>query len=111
MRILVTGSNGFIGRNLVWNLREIRDGKNQTRPSLNITQIIGINSGDPVEKWEDYCKQCDFVFHLAGVNRPSDNSEFMKVNCGAAKFLLDTLKKVGNTCPVMFDTGISIRTI
>lgn len=102
MRILVTGSNGFIGRNLVWNLREIRDGKNQTRPSLNITEINGVSSETPVEKWEEYCKNCDFVFHLAGVNRPKDTSDFMKVNCGAAQFLIDTLKKVGNTCPVMF---------
>ena len=102
MRILVTGSNGFIGRNLVWNLREIRDGKNQTRPSLNITQISGINVDDTEDKWKELCAQCDFVFHFAGVNRPSDNSEFMKVNRGAAKLLLDTLKEVGNTCPVMF---------
>ncbi len=102
MRILVTGSNGFLGRNIVWNLREIRDGKNQTRPALNITNIVGVNADTPPEKWEEYCSNCDFVFHLAGVNRPSDNSEFMKVNCGTAKYLLDTLKKVGNTCPVMF---------
>ena len=102
MRILVTGSNGFIGRNLVWNLREIRDGKNQTRPSLNITEINGVSSETPVEKWEEYCSNCDFVFHLAGVNRPKNTSDFMKVNCGAAQFLIDTLKKVGNTCPVMF---------
>ena len=102
MRILVTGSNGFIGRNLVWNLREIRDGKNQTRPSLNITEINGVSSETPVEKWEEYCRNCDFVFHLAGVNRPKNTSDFMKVNCGAAQFLIDTLKRVGNTCPVMF---------
>ena len=102
MRILVTGSNGFIGRNLVWNLREIRDGKNQTRPALNITNIVGVSVDTPPETWEEYCKNCDFVFHLAGVNRPSDNTEFMKVNHGSAKYLLDTLKKVGNTCPVMF---------
>ena len=102
MKILVTGSNGFLGRNIVWNLREVRDGKNQTRPALNITNIVGVSVDTPPETWEEYCKNCDFVFHLAGVNRPSDNSEFMKVNHGSAKYLLDTLKKVGNTCPVMF---------
>ncbi len=102
MKILVTGSNGFIGRNLVWNLREIRDGKNQTRPSLLITEIYGISEESPLDEWEEYCSKCDFVFHLAGVNRPSDASEYMSGNLGPATTLIDTLKKTGNTCPVMF---------
>ncbi len=101
MRILVTGSNGFIGRNLVWNLREIRDGKNQTRPSLNITEIYGYDLESAEEELENACSRADFVFDLAGVNRPKDNTEFMTGNFGFASKLLDTLKKCGNTCPVM----------
>ena len=101
MRILVTGSNGFIGRNLVWNLREIRDGKNQTRPSLNITEIYGYDLESTEDELENACSRADFVFDLAGVNRPKDNSEFMTGNFGFASKLLDTLRKCGNTCPVM----------
>ena len=101
MRILVTGSNGFIGRNLVWNLREIRDGKNQTRPSLNITEIYGYDLESTEEELENACSRADFVFDLAGVNRPKDNSEFMTGNFGFASKLLDTLRNCGNTCPVM----------
>ena len=101
MRILVTGSNGFIGRNLVWNLREIRDGKNQTRPNLNITEINGYNiDSDPTEL-EERCKKCDFVFHFAGINRPKDDSEFLEGNRDSMAILIDTLKRVGNNCPVM----------
>ena len=101
MRILVTGSNGFIGRNLVWNLREIRDGKNQTRPNLNITEINGYNIDSAPTELEERCKKCDFVFHFAGINRPKDDSEFLEGNRDSMAILIDTLKKVGNTCPVM----------
>ena len=101
MKVLVTGSNGFIGRNLVWNLREIRDGKNQTRPNLNITEIYGYDLDSTEEELENACSRADFVFDLAGVNRPKDTSEFMQGNFGFASKLLDTLKKCGNTCPVM----------
>ncbi len=106
MNILVTGSNGFVGRNLVWNLREIKDGKNQTRQNLRITEIFGYNLGDSQADLEKACKRCDFVFNLAGVNRPKDKSEFMEGNCDFANTLLNTLKKVGNTCPVMLSSSI-----
>lgn len=101
MKILVTGSNGFVGRNLVWNLRELRDGKNKTRPNLTITEIYGYDVETSVEDFEYACQRVDFVFNLAGVNRPKDNSEFMEGNFGFASTLLDTLKKYGNKCPVM----------
>lgn len=101
MKILVTGSNGFIGRNLVWNLREIRDGKNQTRPNLNITEINGFNIDSNPNDLIELCKKCDFVFHFAGVNRPKEDSEFIEGNCGSITTLVETLKQVGNTCPVM----------
>lgn len=101
MRILVTGSNGFVGRNLVWNLKELRDGKNGTRPNLTITEIYGYDTGIPQEKLELACERCDFVFNLAGVNRPKENAEFMEGNYGFASVLLDTLKAHHNTCPVM----------
>lgn len=101
MKILVTGSNGFVGRNLVWNLRELRDGKNKTRSNLTITEIYGYDVETSVEDLEYACQRVDFVFNLAGVNRPKDNAEFMEGNFGFASTLLDTLKKYGNNCPVM----------
>lgn len=105
MKILVTGSNGFVGRNLVWNLKEIRDGKNRTRPNLDITEIYGIDKDYKPEELEYACSHTDFVFNLAGVNRPKDNSEFMEGNFGFASTLLDTLKSCGNTCPVMLSSS------
>ena len=106
MKILVTGSNGFVGRNLVWNLKEIRDGKNHTRPNLAITEIYGYDIGSTQEELEYACSRADFVFNFAGVNRPKDQKEFMEGNFGFASTLLDTLKKCGNTCPVMFSSSI-----
>ena len=106
MRILVTGSNGFVGRNLVWNLREIMQGKNQTRPELRITEIFGYDLGSPDEYLKNACEKCDFVFNLAGVNRPKDTSEFMEGNYGFADKLLGELKKAGNKCPVMLSSSV-----
>ena len=101
MKILVTGSNGFVGRNLVWNLKELRDGKNGTRPDLTITEIYGYDIGSTKEDLDTACSRCDFVFHLAGVNRPKETAEFMEGNYGFASVLLDTLKAHHNACPVM----------
>lgn len=106
MKILVTGSNGFVGRNLVWNLKELRDGKNGTRPALTITEIYGYDIGSTRETLEAACKRCDFVFNLAGVNRPKEAAEFMEGNYGFASILLDTLKRFGNNCPVMLASSV-----
>ncbi len=106
MKVLVTGSNGFVGRNLVWNLKNIRDGRNRTRENLVITEIYGYDIGSSKESLELACSRADFVFNLAGVNRPKDEKEFMEGNFGFASKLLDTLKKCGNTCPVMLASSI-----
>lgn len=106
MRILVTGSNGFVGRNLVWNLKELRDGKNGTRPGLMITEIYGYDVGSSREELDRACAGCDFVFNLAGVNRPKEAGEFMEGNFGFASELLDTLKAHHNTCPVMLASSV-----
>lgn len=106
MKILVTGCNGFVGRNLVWNLKEIRDGKNRTRSNLMITEIYGYDTDSTLEDLTYACERVDFVFNLAGVNRPKDASEFMEDNLGFAGTLLNTLKQCGNTCPVMLSSSI-----
>ena len=80
MNILITGSAGFAGRNLVENIKNIRDGKNRTRPDLTITTIYEYDTDSPPSLLEEACAHCDFVFHLAGVNRPEDPSDFMKGN-------------------------------
>lgn len=105
MKILVTGSKGFVGQNLVWNLKEIRDGKNRTRPNLFITEIYEYDKESNIEDLEYACEQVDFVFNLAGVNRPKEKSEFMEGNFGFASHLLETLKIYNNTCPVMLSSS------
>lgn len=105
MVILVTGSEGFVGKNLIWNLKEIRDGKNRTRPNLAITEIYGYDKDSSQDELENACKRADFVFNLAGVNRPNNNAEFMEGNYGFASYLLDTLKRCGNKCPVMLSSS------
>ena len=92
MNILVTGAKGFVGRNLVENLKTIRDGKNRTR-SLVIEEIFEYDIDTDPALLDEYCAQADFVFNLAGVNRPKDNAEFMAGNFGFASRLLETLKK------------------
>lgn len=94
MKILVTGSAGFVGRNLTENLKNIRDGKNGTRPGLSITDIYEYDVRTEESMLDTYCKDCDFVFHLAGVNRPKDQDEYMRGNFGFSSTLLDTLKNI-----------------
>ena len=106
MKILVTGAKGFVGRNLCATLKTIQEGKNRTRPALQIEEVFEYDIDSTPEELEKYCKEADFVFNLAGVNRPKDQSEFMAGNFGFASTLLDTLKKYGNTCPVMLSSSI-----
>ena len=109
MKILVTGAKGFVGQNLVANLKNIQQGKNRTRPALQIDEIYEYDINSTPQELETYCAQADFVFNLAGVNRPKDQREFMQGNFGFASTLLDTLKKHGNTCPVMLASSIQAR--
>lgn len=111
MNILVTGSKGFVGKNLVENLKTIQDGRNQTRPSLKIDNIYEYHRNTEDSLLKTYCRDCTFVFNLAGVNRPKDTSEFMSGNFGFATILLDTLKKHNNKCPVMLSSSIQATLI
>ena len=106
MNILVTGAKGFVGKNLCEALKNIRDGKDKTRPELKIDEVYEYDIDSVYEQLQDWCQKADFVFNLAGVNRPKDQSEFMKGNFGFASTLLDTLKKCGNNCPVMLSSSI-----
>ncbi len=106
MNILVTGAAGFVGRNLVENLKNIRDGKNRTRPDIKIDEIFEYDLASTPEELDEYCRKADFVFNLAGVNRPKDPEEFKKGNFGFASTLLDTLKKHSNKAPVMLSSSI-----
>lgn len=106
MNILVTGSKGFVGRNLVENLKNIKERKNHTRPNLIITDIYEYDVDTKETLLEEACKKCDFVFHLAGVNRSKDEQEFMSGNYGFSGILLDTLRRHQNTCPVMLASSI-----
>ena len=111
MKILITGAKGFVGKNLVCNLRNIMEGKNRTRPGIAIEAIYEYDIDTAPALLDEYCAQADFVFNLAGVNRPKENSEFMEGNFGFASTLLDTLKKHGNTCPVMLSSSIQATLI
>lgn len=106
MKILVTGAKGFVGKNLCAALKNIRDGKDKRFPELNIEEIYEYDIDSTPEELDAWCASCDFVFNLAGVNRPQNPEEFMAGNFGFASTLLDTLKKHGNTCPVMLSSSI-----
>lgn len=105
MRILVTGAKGFVGKNLCATLYNIRDGKDRTRPDLKIEEVFEFDIDTATALLDEYCQKADFVFNLAGVNRPKETPEFMEGNFGFASTLLDTLKKYKNTCPVMLSSS------
>ena len=111
MNILITGASGFFGRNLVENLKNIRDGKNRTHPGLKIDNIYEYDINSTEEELDKFCTDCDFVFNLAGVNRPQNQDEFMQGNFGFASKLLDSLKRHGNTCLVMLSSSIQASLI
>ena len=105
MKILVTGAKGFVGKNLCWALKNIKEGKDRRFPDLCIEDIFEYDLGNTPEELDSWCAEADFVFNLAGVNRPQNQEEFMQGNFGFASTLLDTLKKHGNTCPVMLSSS------
>ena len=111
MNILVTGAKGFVGKNLCAALANIRDNKDRTRPALTIGEIFPYDIDTPPELLSEYCAKADFMFNLAGVNRPKEQSEFMQGNFGFASTLLETLKRHGNTCPVMLSSSIQATLI
>ena len=106
MKILVTGAKGMVGTALVNNLKNIRDGKNKTRPDLYIEEIYEYDIDSTLEELDEYCSKTDFVFNLAGVNRPLDPEDFMKGNFGFASTLLDNLKKYNNKATIMLSSSI-----
>ena len=111
MNILITGAAGFVGKNLTAALKNIRDGKDRTRPEVTIDKIFEYDLDTDPALLDGFCRDADFVFNLAGVNRPKDQSEFMAGNFGFASTLLDALKKHGNTCPVMLSSSIQATLI
>ena len=111
MKILITGAKGFVGKNLCAALKNIKDGKDKTRPNLSIAEIYEYDIDSDPASLDGYCKNADFVFNLAGVNRPQTQEEFMQGNFGFASTLLNTLKKHGNTCPVMLSSSVQATLI
>lgn len=105
MKILVTGAKGFVGKNLCCQLNNIKEGKARCYGDLQVDEVFEYDIDSTPEQLDSWCGECDFVFNLAGVNRPKDNDEFMKGNFGFASTLLDTLKKHHNTCPVMLSSS------
>ena len=111
MNVLITGAKGFVGKNLTEALKNIKDGKDRTRPDLIIDELFLYDIDSSAQELEQACKKADFVFNLAGVNRPQNPDEFMQGNFGFASTLLDTLKKHNNTCPIMLSSSIQATLI
>lgn len=111
MKILVTGSKGFVGKNLVESLKNIKENKDRTHPKLKIDEIYEFDINSSKEELNEFCSDCDFVFNLAGVNRPKNDDEFIKGNYGFASELLNTLQKHKNNCPVMLSSSIQASLI
>lgn len=111
MNILVTGAKGMVGTALINNLKNIRDNKNRTRPNIHIDEIYEYDIDSMIEELDEYCQKCDFVFHLAGINRPKNNDEFMEGNFGFTSILLDTLKKYNNKATIMLSSSIQATLI
>ena len=111
MKILVTGAKGFVGKNLCAALKNLKDGKDKTRPALSIEDVFEYDIDSNPADLDVYCAQADFVFNLAGVNRPQTQEEFMQGNFGFASTLLDALKQHGNKCPVMLSSSIQATLI
>ena len=111
MNILVTGAKGFVGKNLCAALKNIRDGKDKTRPNIKIDEIFEYDIDSTVAELDEYCSKVDFIFNLAGVNRPQNPEEFMQGNFGFASTLLDLLKKHNNTCPIVISSSIQATCI
>lgn len=111
MNILITGAAGFVGKNLTAALHCLQNGTDRTRPNLSVDRLYLYDKDSPAELLEEGCQNADFVFNLAGVNRPQDSREFMEGNFGFASTLLDTLKKYHNTCPVMLSSSIQATLI
>ena len=111
MKVLVTGAKGFVGKNLCAQLNAIKDGKDRRFPDLVIDEVFEYDIDSTPEQLDNYCKKADFVFNLAGVNRPENQEDFKKGNFGFASILLDTLKKYGNRCPVMLSSSIQASLI
>ena len=106
MNILVTGAKGFVGKNLCVALNNVKDGKDRTRPNLKIENVFEYDIDNSISELDEFCKKADFVFNLAGVNRPQNQEDFVKGNFGFASTLLDILKKYQNKCPVMISSSI-----
>ncbi len=111
MNILITGAKGFVGKNLTSALQNIKDGKDKTRPSLKVDELFLYDIDSPPEELESFCAKADFVFNLAGVNRPQNTEEFMAGNFGFGETLLSHLEKKGNKCPVMLSSSIQATLI
>lgn len=106
MKILVTGAKGFVGKNLCAQLNNIKEGKAKWYKGVTVSAVFEYDIDSTIEELDTYCRECDFVFNLAGVNRPQNQEEFMQGNFGFASLLLDTLKKYNNICPVMISSSI-----
>ncbi len=111
MKILVTGAKGFVGKNLVYALKNLKEGKDRTRPNLSVEEIFEYDIDSTEKDLENACKNASFVFNLAGVNRPQNQEDFMKGNFGFASDLLNTLKKYNNKCPIMLSSSIQATLI